>query len=148
MPTVDPPSRPRNAIVFSLRAFASCQCANHILGFSGSGQADEHIARHTECRHLTRKNFIEAIVVPSGGENSAIARETNRRKRASILGKTHHKLRRKMRCIGRASAVPANQQFVSCAQTLIDQICCLSNLRIKIDSDCKVFVAAAIASWS
>jgi len=38
-----------------------------------------------------------------------------------------------MGCVSRAAAVPAHQQFVSRTQTLIDQICCLSNLRIKID---------------
>ena len=86
----------------------------------------------TERRHLTRKNFIEAIIIPCGGENSAIARETNRRKRRSIVGKTHDKLRRKMGCIGRAAAVPAHQQFVSCAQTLIDQICCPSDFPLKV----------------
>jgi len=38
-----------------------------------------------------------------------------------------------MGCVSRAAAVPAYEQFVSRRQTLIDQICCLSNLRIKID---------------
>ena len=38
-----------------------------------------------------------------------------------------------MGCVSRAAAVPAHQQFVSRTQALIDQICCLSNLRIKID---------------
>ena len=114
--------------LFSVARFRFLQCANQILRFSGSGQAYEHIARNTECRHLTRKDLIEAIVVPSGGENSAIARKTNRRKRAAIFGKTHHKFRRKMRCISRAAAVAANKQFVSCAQTLIDHIGSLRHL--------------------
>jgi hypothetical protein len=58
--------------------------------------------------------------------------ETNRRKRRSIVGKTHDQLRREMGCVS-AAAVPAHQQFVSRTQTLIDQICCLSNLRINVD---------------
>jgi hypothetical protein len=36
-----------------------------------------------------------------------------------------------MRSISRTSAVPAYQQLVSRTQALIDQIPCLSNLRIK-----------------
>jgi hypothetical protein len=38
-----------------------------------------------------------------------------------------------MRGISRTSAIPAYQQLVSCTQALIDQICCLSKLRIKGD---------------
>ena len=87
---------PEKCDCFQLARFRFLQCANQILRFSGSGQADEHIARYTECRHLTRKDLIETIVVPSGGENSAITRETNRRKRAAIFGKTDHKFGRKM----------------------------------------------------
>jgi hypothetical protein len=70
--------------------------------------------------HLTGEDFIEAVIIRRGGENSAIARETNRWKSAAILGKTHHEFRRKMRSISRTAAIPANKQFVSCAQTLID----------------------------
>ena len=128
MPTVDPPSRPRNAIVFILRAFASSNARITFLDFPEVVRHMSTSPGNTECGHLTRKNLIETIVVPSGGENSAIARETNRRKRASILGKTHHKFRRKMRCISRAAAVSANEQFVSCAQTLIDHIGSLRHL--------------------
>ena len=142
MPTVDPPSRPRNAIVFSLRAFASCKARTTFLDLPGSGQANEHIARNTERRHLTRKDFIETIIVPSGGENSAIARETNRRKRTSIFSKTHDKLRRKMGCISRAAAVPAHQQFVACAQTLIDHIGILLPAVVRAETSAKILVAA------
>ena len=128
MPIVDPPSRPRNAIVFSLRAFASSSARIKFFDFPEVVRQMSTSPDYTERRHLTRKDFIEAIVIPGGGENSAIARETNRRKRAAIFGKTHHKFRRKMRCISRAAAIPANKQFVSCAQTLIDHIGSLRHL--------------------
>jgi hypothetical protein len=123
MPIVDPPSRPRNAIVFSLRAFASSSAPNQILRFSGSSQADEHIARLSKRCHLTRKNFIEPVIIRCGSQNSAIACETNRRKRAPIVSKTYDQLRREMGCVSRAAAVPAHQQFVSRTQTLLNQIC-------------------------
>jgi hypothetical protein len=116
-----------------LTRFRFFQCANQIFRFSGSGQADKHISSDPKRRHLTRENFVEAIVVPSGSEYSAITRETNRRKRPSIFGKPYYKFRRKMRSISRTSTIPAYQQLVSCTQALIDQICCLSKLRIKDD---------------
>ena len=113
MPAVDPPSRPRNAIVFILTRFPFLQGAGPaFFGFTRSGQTNQHIARNTERRHLTRKDLVETIVIPGGGENPAIAGETNRGKRASILGKANHKFCRKMGCISRAAAVPAHQQFV------------------------------------
>src|SRR6266581_2534505 len=82
---VGPPSRPRKAIVFNLRTFAS-----------------------------------------------SIARKTNRRMRATVLGETHYELGREMRRIGRTSTIPAHEQFVSGPQTLLDQIGGLCDLRVKI----------------
>src|SRR6266853_2810294 len=113
---------------FQLARFRFLQCANQIPRFSGSSQADEHIARLSKRCHLTRKNFIEAVIIRCGGQNSAIACETNRWKRRSIVGKTYDQLGREMGCISRAAAVPAYQQLVSRTQTLIDQICCPAEL--------------------
>ena len=87
MPTVDPPSRPRNAIVFISRVFASCRARATFLDLPEVVR-HEHIARDTKRGNLTRKDLVETI--PSGGENSAIARETNRRKRASTFSKTNN----------------------------------------------------------
>ena len=85
MPMVDPPSRPRKAIVFSLARFRFFQRAPDVFRFAGSRQADEHVARHAERRNLTGKNFIESIIVACGSEKSAIARQTDRRVSAAIF---------------------------------------------------------------
>src|SRR5438132_2053406 len=73
IPMVDPPSQPRRAIVFSWRAFASCS-ALHIFRFAGSSQANQHVTRRAKGRHLACEDFIEAIFVARGNEQSAIDR--------------------------------------------------------------------------
>src|SRR5206468_7020737 len=86
----------------------------------------------TKRSHLACENFIETIIIRSRCEKSAIACKANRRMRATVLGETHYELGREMRRIGRASTIPAHEQFVSGAQTLLDQIGRLCELRVKI----------------
>jgi hypothetical protein len=51
--------------------------------------------------------------------------------RRAVLGKTHYELGRKMCRISRAPTIPANEQFVPGAQTLLDQIGGLCDLEFK-----------------
>src|SRR5207249_6756556 len=131
MPIVDPPSRPRSAIVFSFRALASSNARATFLDLPGGCQANEHISRQTKRCYLASENFIEAVIVCGRSEKSAIARKANRGMSGAVLREAHDELGHKMCRISRAPAVPANKQFVSRAQTLPDQIGSFCDSRFK-----------------
>ena len=85
MPMVDPPSRSEKCDRFQLARFRFFQRAPDIFGFPGSRQANEQIAWNTKGGHLASENFIESIIIARGSQQSAIARQTNRRIRSAIF---------------------------------------------------------------
>ena len=125
---------------FQLARFCFFQRALDIFGFPGSRQANEQIAGHTKGGHLACENFVESIIIARGSQQRAVARETNRRIRSAIFAEAYDKLGCEMRGVSRATPIAADEQFVSRAQTLLDQICRLCDLCIKIDERSQRFL--------
>src|SRR5205823_13334940 len=105
----------------------------NIPGLAGSCQANQQISWKAKSRYLASENLVEAVIVAGGGEKAAIACETDCRISGTIFHKAHHELRCKMRCIGCAAAIAANEQLVPGPQTLLDQIGGVGYLRFEVD---------------
>lgn len=68
-----------------------------------------------------------------------LIRQTNRGICSAIFGEAHDQLGCEMRGVSRAASIPADEQFVSRAQTLLDQICRLCDFCIEIDKRLQCF---------
>src|SRR4029453_3340507 len=118
---------------FQLARFRFFQCAPDVFRFAGSRQTNEQIAGKTKRRDLAGKDFIETVIITRGGEKSPIVSQTNCRIPPGIFREAPNQLRCEMSGVSRAASIPADEQFVSRAQTLLDQIRSLRDLRVKID---------------
>lgn len=101
--------------------------------FAARANGDENVSRFSESGDLSRKDFLEAVIICRRRDQAPALRQIHCRVRPAIFHESARELRAKIGRIRRAPAVAAHEQLVSGAQTFADQLSRFSNLRFKID---------------
>ena len=107
--------------------------------FAARANGDENVSRFSESRDLSRKDFLEAVIICRRRDQAPALRQIHCRVRPAIFHESARELRAKIGRIRRAPAVAANEKFISRAQTFADQIRGFPKRRVKIDKRLQCF---------
>ncbi len=91
-------------------------------GVAARSDDDHEVARPGQAGDLAREDLFVAKIVADAGQERAVRGKGDRGQGPAGLGVAAHELRREVRRLGRAAAVPADQQLAAAAQRLEDQL--------------------------
>jgi len=98
------------------------QGEKNVWGIAAGREDDHQVTLGRQSLDLPGEDLIEAVVVADAAQQGAVRRESNCRQRTPVFAITPRKFRGKVRRLGGAAPVTADQQFVPAPQGLEDQI--------------------------
>jgi hypothetical protein len=95
----------------------ACVCRfdgrQHVGRVATRGNGQQHVAGLTQGAHLTRENFVEAVIVADGGEDGAVGRQRDGTELGAFTLETPDELGGKMLSVGGRTAIAACQHLAA-----------------------------------